>query len=63
MRTAYLVHITAGSLVVLFGYVALYLTKGARLHRKSGVLFVHEMLATAVAGMIIEVLGPQLSSP
>ena len=30
------VHILGGALALVFGYVALYATKGATLHRKSG---------------------------
>jgi hypothetical protein len=30
-------HILAGILALLFGYVALYATKGATLHRRSGI--------------------------
>ena len=53
MRIEYVVHILAGSLGVLFGYVALYATKGGTLHRKSGLLFVYTILMTAVFGMAI----------
>jgi uncharacterized membrane protein len=53
VRLTYAVHILAGSLSFLFGYVALYSAKGAALHRKSGVLFVYAMLTMAVFGMTI----------
>jgi len=53
VRMTYLVHILAGGLGLLCGYVALYATKGATLHRKSGMLFVYAMLTTAVLGMVI----------
>ena len=33
-------HILAGGLALVVGYVALYATKGATLHRKSGMVFV-----------------------
>ena len=49
----YVVHIVAGSLVLLSGYVALYATKGATLHRKAGRVFVYAMLAMSVGGMLI----------
>jgi uncharacterized membrane protein len=49
----YVVHIVAGILTVVFGYLALYAPKGARLHRKSGMLFVYAMLTTAVFGATI----------
>lgn len=53
MRITYVVHILAGTLTVLFGYVALFAAKGAPLHRKSGRLFVYAMLTTAVFGAVI----------
>ena len=66
MRIAYLVHILAGILVVFAGYVALYATKGATLHRKAWMVFVFAMLATAVFGMVISVLrdvAPAINVP
>lgn len=56
MRMTYLVHIVAGSLSFLFGYVALYSTKGATLHRRSGILFVYAMVPMALFGMAIAAL-------
>ena len=53
MRMTYVVHILAGGLGLVFGYVALYAAKGATLHRKSGMLFVYVMLTTAVFGIVI----------
>ena len=53
MRLAYVVHILAGSLALVFGYVALYAAKGATLHRKSGMLFVYAMLTMCVFGTLI----------
>jgi uncharacterized membrane protein len=49
----YVVHIVAGSLSLLSGYVALYAAKGAPLHRKAGMLFVFAMLTMGLAGMTI----------
>jgi len=48
-----LVHILAGGLALALGAIALSATKGARLHRKSGMLFVGVMLAMSVSGMLI----------
>jgi uncharacterized membrane protein len=53
MRATYAVHIVAGTLALLFGYVALYSAKGATLHRKSGLAFVYAMLTVCVAGFVI----------
>jgi hypothetical protein len=49
-----IVHIAAGSLAILAGYVAIFAAKGGGLHRSSGMLFVYAMVvmgmtATAVA--------------
>lgn len=62
----YFVHILAGSLVILAGYVALYAAKGATLHRKSGMVFVGAMLTTALFGMTIAALrgvAPAINLP
>ncbi|HSA54596.1 MAG TPA: hypothetical protein VLE53_02780 [Gemmatimonadaceae bacterium] len=48
-----LVHIAAGGLGLLSGFVALYAAKGARLHRASGIVFVCAMLIMSVAGVVI----------
>ena len=50
MRLTLLVHILAGGLGLVLGAVALWATKGARLHRKSGRLFVYAMFTMAVSG-------------
>jgi uncharacterized membrane protein len=49
-------HILAGALALMFGYVALYATKGATLHRKSGMLFVYAMVTLSLSGALMEVL-------
>lgn len=53
MRLTYVVHILAGSVALLTGYLALSVTKGSRLHRKSGMLFVGAMLTTATFGLVM----------
>jgi hypothetical protein len=66
MRIAYVVHILAGTLGLIAGYVALYSAKGAVLHRKSGMLFVYAMLLMAVFGMTIAVVrgkAPDINIP
>jgi uncharacterized membrane protein len=62
----YVVHILAGVLGLLAGYLALYTPKGATLHRKSGRLFVYAMLTVAVAGTAIAAIrnvAPALNIP
>jgi hypothetical protein len=44
------VHITAGGLGIILGFVALYAAKGARAHRRSGTLFVYAMLTMGLLG-------------
>ena len=51
------VHILAGTLALLFGYVALAATKGATLHRKSGLLFVAAMVTMALTGALVAALS------
>jgi uncharacterized membrane protein len=61
-----LVHIVAGGLGLLSGYVALAATKGASLHRRSGMLFVCVMVTMSVTGMLIsafEGVAPAINVP
>ena len=53
MSMTLVVHILAGGMGLISGYIALYSAKGATLHRKSGILFVYAMLAMALLGMVI----------
>ena len=66
MRMTYLVHILAGTLGLLTGYVALYAAKGSVLHRRSGMLFVFTMVTMAVFGLTIAVvrdIAPAINIP
>jgi uncharacterized membrane protein len=61
-----LVHILAGALGLLFGYVALSAAKGGTVHRKSGRLFVYAMLTMSIGGIAIaagQVVAPALNIP
>ena len=51
------VHILAGVLALLGGYVALSATKGATLHRRSGMLFVCAMVVMSLSGALMEALN------
>ncbi len=53
MRLTLLIHVVAGGLALVFGYVALYARKGAPLHRRSGRLFVYAMLTMGGFGILI----------
>jgi uncharacterized membrane protein len=56
MPTILPVHILAGLLALVFGYVALFARKGATLHRKSGRLFVGAIVAMSLSGALIAAL-------
>ena len=51
------VHILAGALALVFGYLALYATKGATLHRKSGLLFVCALVMMSLSGALMDALN------
>lgn len=55
MSPMLLLHIVAGGLGLLSGYVALYAPKGASLHRRSGMVFVAVMLTMTSTGFLITV--------
>ena len=57
MRNILFVHVLGGGLGLLSGYVALYVTKGAAMHRKTGMLFVCAMLTMAVTGFLVSAFG------
>lgn len=56
------IHIIAGGLALVFGYVALYAAKGAALHRKSGMLFVYAMVTLSLSGALMEILKTSLTA-
>jgi hypothetical protein len=47
------VHIAAGGLAIILGGIALIAPKGARVHRRSGLLFVYAMLTMGISGSIL----------
>lgn len=49
-------HVLAGLLALVFGYVALYATKGATLHRRSGMFFVYAMVTMSLSGALMDAL-------
>jgi len=56
-------HIVAGALGSVSGFVALYATKGATLHRKSGMVFVCAMLVLSASGVLMAVfLKPNMGN-
>ena len=55
MRMTLIVHIAGGSVALVSGFIALYASKGAQLHRKAGIVFVSSMLVMATAGFTVTV--------
>jgi uncharacterized membrane protein len=56
------VHVLAGGLALAAGYVALYATKGATLHRRSGMVFVAATVALSLSGALMEALKTSMTS-
>jgi uncharacterized membrane protein len=60
------VHIVAGSLGIMSGFVALYSAKGGRLHRTGGMVFVYAMITMALMGALIAIVRhrvPEANAP
>jgi uncharacterized membrane protein len=47
------VHIVAGGLAIVLGAIALLASKGASLHRRTGLLFVYAMLTMGISGSLL----------
>src|SRR5882724_11385583 len=54
-----IVHIGAGVVGVLSGFLALLVRKGSRLHRRVGVVFVMSMLSMSAAGAYVALTKSQ----
>ncbi len=53
------IHIVAGLIAIVAGYVSVFALKGAKLHRKSGMVFVYSMLVLAATGAVMAALKNQ----
>ena len=53
------VHIIAGSIAIIAGFISVFALKGAKLHRKSGMIFVYSMLVLSITGAVIATLKHQ----
>jgi uncharacterized membrane protein len=53
------IHIIGGLLGIVSGFVAIFAFKGAKLHRKSGMVFVYSMLVLSITGMVIAIVNGQ----
>lgn len=66
MQMTLIVHIVAGSLGLISGFIALYSAKGAALHRQAGIVFVCTMLTMSTAGLSIALVrgvAPAINVP
>lgn len=66
MQPTLVIHILAGSLGLISGFVALYATKGAPVHRRAGMIFVWVMLTMTLTGTVIAAVrgaAPALNIP
>jgi uncharacterized membrane protein len=46
------IHIIAGSIAIVAGFISIFAVKGARLHRKSGMIFVYSMVVLSLTGAV-----------
>jgi hypothetical protein len=53
VATVLFIHIIAGALAVIAGYIALFARKGGTLHRRVGLLFVYAMVVMGAGAMIV----------
>ena len=53
------VHIIAGSIAIVAGFISVFAVKGLKLHRKSGMIFVYSMLVLSITGAVIATLKHQ----
>ncbi|HSJ08505.1 MAG TPA: hypothetical protein VK928_01295 [Longimicrobiales bacterium] len=58
MGASYGVHIVAGGIGLLSGYLALFAPKGSTLHRRSGIVFVGAMLVMCFFGTLMAAVQP-----
>src|SRR5512138_617345 len=60
------VHIIAGTIGIISGFIALYAAKGGRIHRRGGMVFVYAMVTMALMGAMIAVVRhrvPEANAP
>lgn len=50
------IHIIAGVIGIISGFIAVFAVKGMRLHRRSGVVFVYSMVILGLSGAVLGVL-------
>jgi hypothetical protein len=53
MRIDLAIHIASGAVGIVVGFIALFATKGERLHRKAGIVFVYAMITMGLMGSMM----------
>ena len=53
------IHIIAGSIAIVAGFISVFSVKGLKLHRKSGIVFVYSMIVLSLTGAVIAVIKEQ----
>jgi len=53
------IHIIAGSIAIIAGFISVFSVKGLKLHRKSGMVFVYSMVVLGLSGAVIATLKDQ----
>jgi uncharacterized membrane protein len=53
------IHIIAGSIAIIAGFISVFSVKGLKLHRKSGMVFVYSMVVLALTGAVIATVRHQ----
>lgn len=53
------IHIIAGSIAIIAGFISVFAVKGLKLHRKSGMIFVYSMVVLGLTGAVIATVRHQ----
>jgi uncharacterized membrane protein len=56
------IHIIAGSIAIIAGFISVFAVKGLKLHRKSGMIFVYSMVVLSLTGVVIALVKNQPTS-
>jgi hypothetical protein len=58
-------HVVAGAIAILSGFIALFVRKGSRVHRKSGLIFAGAMIVMSLSGAMLAIgrLGVEVNVP
>ena len=62
MRAPLMVHVSAGLVGIVSGFLALSVSKGSTLHRKSGIVFVYAMITMGLFASVVAASEPKVSS-